>query len=228
MLDPPSRPLIPSKLLRISAALLESGLLLVFGALLLSGVVQDVDSEASQQLPLHVGARVIPILIVAMVYAIQRMWCPRRFAFVLAGAFACALGAAFRAGLEPLQRLLDTLRGFAVGAILTGFLMNIDNESTGLLEGPAKPWRELFFGLLLVTFGAMPMAIYGGFVWSTLTIFGGLAVLIRCIRYDAPTVVPQRNAGALGRMFLAMLFVLLALGFLVVGPMISMGLKSFQ
>lgn len=228
MVGTPFRPPIPSKLLRISAAFLESGLLVVLGVLLLSGAVDDPESEASKHLPIRVGVSVIPIVIVAVVYAVQRVWYPRRFAFVVAGAFACALGGAFRANLELLQRLLDALRGFAVGAIVTGFLMTVDDEATELLEGAAKPWREMFFGLLLVTFGAMPVAIYGGFVWAIVTVLLGLFVLVRCIRYDAVVVVPARDVGALARVFLAMVFILLGLGFLVVGPMISLGLKRFH
>lgn len=223
VVDPFTRPSISSKLLRISAALLESGLIVVFGVLLLAGVGDGPDSDGVKP-PIRVGLSVIPVLIVAMAYAIQRIWRPRRFAFVIAGALACALGAAFRAGLEPLHRLLDALRGFVVGAIVTGLLMSIDDEATDLLEGEVKPWREMFFGLLLVTFGAMPMAIYGGFVWAIPTIVLGIVVLVRCLRYDAPTVVPHKDAGALARVFLALLFVLLGLGFLVVCPMISLGM----
>jgi len=227
VVDPFTRPPISAKLLRISAALLESGLLIVFGVLLLAGVGDGPDSDAVKP-PIHVGLSVLPILVVAIAYAIQRIWRPRRFAFVIAGALACALGAAFRAGLEPLQRLLDALRGFVVGAIVTGFLMSIDDEATDLLEGEVKPWREMFFGLLLVTFGAMPMAIYGGFVWAIPTILLGIFVLVRCLRYDAPLVVPRKSGAALTRVFLTMLFLLLGIGFLAVSPMISLGLRRFH
>lgn len=223
MVDPFIRPPISAKLLKISAAFLESGLIVVFGVLLLAGIGDGPDSDSVKP-PIRVGISVIPVLLVAIAYAIQRIWRPRRFAFVIAGALACALGAVFRAGLEPLQRLLDALRGFAVGAIVTGFLMTIDDEATVLLEGEVKPWREMFFGLLLVTFGAMPMAIYGGFVWAIATILLGIVVLVRCLRYDAPLVVPRKSIAALTRVFLSLLFLLLGIGFLVVCPMISLGM----
>lgn len=218
------RPPIPAKLIRWAAALLESGLLVVLGSIALDGSVQDPESDGPSRLPLRLGFRIIPIVVVALAYAVQRLVKPRRFAFLFAGAIVSALAMAIREGLEPLQRLLDALRGFAVGAILTGLMMSIDDETMSLEENPIQPWRELFLAILLVTFGAMPSAIWGGFVLALPTILVGLVVLVRCLRYDAPIVVPRRSAGAAFRVFLALLFVLLALGFLVVCPMISLGM----
>lgn len=221
---PSIRPPIPAKLIRIAAAFLESGLLFSIGAIFLDGTIQDSKAEGPRPLPLRLGFSILPIVIVALVYAVQRLVKPRRFAFMMAGAIVCALGSALRDGLEPLDRLLDGLRGLVVGAIVMGFVMSIDDEATTLLESGAKPWHEMFFGILLVTFGAMPSAIFGGFVWAVPTIVVGLAVMIRCIRHDAPVVVPRRSMGAAFRIFLSLLFVLLALGFLVVCPMISLGM----
>ena len=225
MPGPTLRQPIAAKWIRLAAALLEAGLLVAAGAMFLSGSIQDTDTDGPR-IPIRVGLSVIPILVVAFLYAVQRIVKPRRFAFMIAGALVCALGAALCAGLEPIQRLIDALRGFAVGAIAMGFLMSIDDEGTSLLEGEANPWRELFMGTLLVTFGAMPSAIYGGFVLALPVIFIGIGFLVRCIRYDARVVVPRRSFAAACRVFLAILFVLLALGFLVVLPMVSLGMKT--
>jgi hypothetical protein len=190
----------------------------------LDGVIQGADADGPSRIPMRVGFAIVPILLVALAYAAQRMVRPRRFAFLISGALVCAIGAAFRTGLEPLQRLLDALRGLVIGALLMGFFMTIDDEGTGLLEGGAKPWRELFMAILLITFGSMPSAIFGGFVLALPNIVLGIVLLVRCIRHDAPVVVPQKSMGAAARVFLAMLFGLLALGFLIVCPMISLGI----
>ncbi len=224
MPGPQIRPPIPAKWLRLAAALLEAGLLVTVGAMFLSGSIQESSDEGPSNLPVRVGLGIIPILGVSALYAAQRIFRPRRFAFMIAGALVCALGGALRTGLEFSQRLLDALRGFAVGAIAMGFLMSVDDEGTNLLDSGAKPWRELFMGTLLVTLGALPSGIYGGFVLVLPVIFLGIGFLVRCIRYDAPIVVPRKSAGAALRIFLAILFLLLACGFLVVCPMLSLGM----
>lgn len=228
MLPSSIRPPIAAKWIRRSAALLEFNVLVVFGALMVSGIVQDGKEELGETLPIRVGWGIVPILIIAAVYAAQRIVRQRRFAFVIAGALVCGVGAALHPGIEITQRLLDGLRGIVVGAILTGFMMNLDDEGTLLLERDIKPWRELFFATLLVMFGAFPSAIFGGFVLALPSIVMGMALLVRCIRYDAPVVVPRKNAGAAFRVFLAMLFVLLGLGFVVVCPMISLGMMRLH
>jgi hypothetical protein len=197
----------------------------MMGAMLLAGIVQDSVPEDSLRFPIRVDWSVIPILFTALVYAIQRIRRPRRYAFVLAGALVCALGGVLRADIELSQRALDAFRGVILGAIVTGLLMNIDDDTSALLEGGAQPWRELFVAILLVTFGSMPSSIYGGVFLAWPTILLGLVLLVRCLRYDAPLVVPHKDAGALARVFLALLFVLLGLGFLVVCPMISFGMQ---
>ena len=198
--------------------------MLTVGAMFLSGTIQNADEDEPSKLPIRVGLGIIPIMLVALAHAVQRVFRPRKFAFMIAGALVCALGSALRPDLEPLQRFLDALRGFVVGGIVMGFLMSVDDESDELLDGGAKPWRELFMGTLLVTFGAFPSGIYGGFVLALPAILLGIGFLARCIRYDAPIVVPRKNAGAAFRIFIALLFLLLACGFLVVCPMISLGL----
>lgn len=203
-------------------------MLVCVGAMFLDGAIQNADSEEPSRLPMRVGISVVPILVVTLVYAVQRVLRPRRFAFMIAGALVCALGAALRAGLEPSERLLDALRGSAVGAVAMGFLMSVDENSTELLEGGARPGPELVMGILLVTFGAMPSAIFGGFILAIPTILLGLVILIRCVRFDAPLVVPRKSLGLALRIFIAMLFGLLALGFLVVGPMMSLGMMRLR
>lgn len=212
--------------MRLAATLLESALLVTVGAMFLSGAIQETNDDEPPRIPIRVGLSIIPILMVSFAYAVQRVVAPRRFAFMIAGALVCALGGALRAGLEFSQRFLDALRGFAVGAIVMGFLMSVDDEGTALLESEASPWREMFMGILLVTFGAMPSGIFGGFVLALPAIFVGIGFLVRCIRYDARVVVPRRNFGAAFRIFLSVLFVMLALGFLVVLPMMSLGMMQ--
>jgi hypothetical protein len=207
---------------------LEASLLVCVGVMLLDGAIQNPDAEGPTRLPIPVGISVIPILIVALAYAVQRFIRPRRFAFMVAGAIVCALGAALRAGIEPLARLLDALRGCVVGALVMGFFMSVDENSAELLEGGARPGHELVMGILLVTFGAMPSAIFGGFILAIPTILLGLVILIRCIHYDAPLVVPRKSLGLAVRIFVAMLFGLLALGFLVVCPMMSLGMMRLH
>jgi len=221
------RPAISAKWIRRSAALLEMNVLVTLGAMMLSGVVQDAHGELDGRLPLHVGVGIVPILLIAVVYAAQRITRRRRFAFVIAGALVCGVGAALHPAIDIGSRLLDGLRGLVAGAILTGIMMTLDDEGTMLQEGGIKPWRELFFAMLLITFGTFPAMIWGGFVLAVPSILMGIGFLFRCIRYDAPVVVPRRNAGAAFRIFLAMLFVLLGLGFLVVCPMISLGMERF-
>jgi len=228
MPPPTLRPPIPAKLIRIAAAFLESGLLVTVGVMFLSGSIQDPEAESSKRLPIHVGISVVPILLVSWAYAIQRVVRPCRFAFMLAGALVCALGGALCAGIEPLQRLLDALRGFVAGGIVMGFLMAVDTDTTALLEGGAQPGHEVFVAIMLVTLGALPSGIFGGFVLALPTIVTGAVLLVRCIRYDAPIVVPRKSAGAAFRVFLAMLFVLLALGFLVVCPLLSLGMMRLR
>lgn len=216
---------MPAKWIRLAAAFLEAGLLVAVGAMFLSGVVEDRDADLDDYLPMRVGIGIVPILIVAAGYAIQRVVYQRRFAFVIAGALVCGLGAALRAGIEPLQRLADGLRGIVVGAIVMGIAMNIDAEGTNLLEGEANPFREVFFGFLLIAFGSFPSAIWGGFVLAWPSILMGMGILVRCIRYDAPTVAPKKDVRAALRIFASMLFLLLGAGFLIVCPMISLGIK---
>lgn len=224
MPGPSLRPPIPAKWIRLAATLLEAGVLVTVGAMFLSGSIQDANDDEPPRLPIRVGLSVLPILMVSLAYAVQRVVAPRRFAFMIAGALVCALGGALRAGLELSQRLLDALRGFAVGAIVMGVVMSIDDEGTSLLESKASPWHEMFMGILLVTFGAMPAGIWGGFVLALPTVFVGIGFLVRCIRYDARIVAPRRSFGAAFRVFLAILFILLAIGFLVVLPMLSLGM----
>lgn len=218
------RPAISEKWIRRGAALLEMNVLVVLGAMMLTGIVQDTTGELDGKLPLRVGFGIVPILLIALAYAAQRIARPRRFAYIIAGALVCGLGAALHPGIDIGARLLDGLRGLVVGAILTGIMMTLDDEGTMLQEAGIKPWREMFFAMLLITFGAFPSAIFGGFVLALPSILLGIVFLVRCIRYDAPVVVPRRNAGAALRIALAMLFVLLGLGFLVVCPMISLGM----
>jgi len=225
---PSNRAPLPPKLIRLAAALLEAGVLVCAGVMLLDGAIQEPDSDGPKHMPVRVGISVIPILVVVTAYAVQRFIRPRRFSFMLAGAVVCALGGALRAGIEPLERLLDALRGFVLGALLMGFFMSVDDEGTTLLESGAKPWREFFMGTLLVTLGSMPSAIYGGFVLAIPTILVGLVILARCIHYDAALVVPRKSIGAAARVFLAMLFGLLGLGFLVVCPMMSLGMMRVR
>ena len=225
---PSIRPPLPPKLIRLSAALLEAGLLVCVGVMFLDGAIQNPDTEGPSRLPIPVGFSVVPILVVTLIYAVQRVIRPRRFAFMIAGALVCALGAALRAGLEPSERLLDALRGSAVGAVAMGFLMSVDENSAVLLEGGARPGPELGMGILLVTFGAMPSAIRGGFILAIPTILLGLVILIRCVLYDAPLVVPRRSLGLALRIFITMLFGLLALGFIIVCPMISLGMMRMR
>ena len=203
-------------------------MLVCVGAMFLDGAIQNAEAEGPSRLPIRVGISVVPILVVTLGYAVQRVLRPHRFAFMIAGALVCALGAALRAGLEPSARLLDALRGFAVGGLVMGFFMSIDENSTELLEGGARPGPELVMGILLVTFGAMPSAIFGGFILAIPTILLGLVILIRCVRFDAPLVVPRKSLGLALRIFIAMLFGLLALGFLVVGPMMSLGMMRLR
>lgn len=224
MPGPSPRPPLPPKLIRLAASLLEAGLLLCAGVMLLDGAIQDADSEGPKHFPIRVGVSAIPILIVVVAYGVQRFLAPRRFSFMLAGAVVCALGGALRAGIEPLQRFWDALRGFAVGGFLMGFLMTVDDDSTTLLEGGAQPWRELLMAGFLVTFGVMPSAIFGGFVLALPTIIVGIIILVRCIRYDARIVAPRRSIGAATRVFIAMLLGLLAVGFLIVCPRLSLGM----
>ncbi len=228
MFGPSLRPPVPPKLIRLAAALLEAGLLVCVGAMLLDGAIQNPDSEEPTQLPIRVGVSMVPILVVTLVYAVQRVIRPRRFAFMIAGAVVCALGGALRAGLEPSERLLDALRGFVVGALVMGFFMNVDGNSAELLEGGARPGPELVMGFLLVTLGALPSAIFGGFLLAIPTILLGVVILVRCIRYDGLLVVPRKSLGAAMRVFLAMLCGLLALGFLIVCPMISLGMMRVR
>jgi len=217
------RPPLPSKLIRFAAALLEAGLLVTIGTILLDKAIHNPDSDGPD-LPIWPGVRVLPILIVAGAYAVQRFVRPRKAAFVVAGALVGALGASLRAGIEPLERLRDGGAGLVAGAIMTGLMMSVDDEAATLLEGGAQPWRELFMAALLVTIGAMPAVILGGFVLAVPTIVAGIVILLRCIRYDAPVVVPQRSVGAVARVFIAMLLGLLAMGFLVVTPLLSLGM----
>lgn len=218
------RSAIAEKWIRRGAALLEMNVLVVLGAMMLTGIVQDTTGEVDEKLPLRVGFGIVPILVIAGVYAAQRIARPRRFAYIIAGALVCGVGAALHPASDIGSRFLDGLRGLVLGAIATGVMMTLDDEGTLLLEGGIKPWRELFFAMLLITFGAFPSAIFGGFVLALPGILLGIVFLVRCIRYDAPVVVPRRNAGAALRIFLAMLFVLLGLGFLVVCPMLSLAL----
>lgn len=221
---PPASPRLPLRpgLLRAAAALLEAGLLLVLGVLFLDGTIQD-DTEGPSRLPLRPGLLALPVLLVAGAYAVQRVARPVPHAFPLACALACALGAALRPGLGPLDRAIDGLVGLLTGAFFASVVVRLDGVADELLRGEAKPWNELVFGMLLVTFGAMPSALAGGFVLALPTLSLGLLLLGRCILLDTRAALRQRSPGGAARALLALPLWLLGLGFLVVCPMISLG-----
>lgn len=223
-MPPAPRPPISLRLLRLAAALLETGLLITMGAMLLEGSIQNPDADGPPSLPIRPGWGLVPIAAVAFAHGWQRFVRPRRFAFAIAGAIVGALGGALRPDIGIGERFRDALVGALVGAIMMGVMMSVDDESAALMEGGAQPWRELLFGALLSMIGALPAGIWGGFVLAMPSIGVGLVILGRCAWYDARVAVPKRSAAALLRVFLALFLALLGLGLLVVSPGMSLGL----
>lgn len=206
--------------------------MLVFGALFLSGSIQHDDQgpDPLRDGPLRLGARGLPVVLVLAGYALRRVLRPGRFNFVVAGALVGALGASVAPGLLWWQRLLDAGRGLVLGLLLTGVLMNLDSVGNELLESSTAPWRELIFGLLLITLGSLPSAIFGGALLAVPAIAMGLWVLGRGGWFDGVWVV--RGSSGCGwaalRWVLGVLLFLVGLGLAVVSPLISLGLLPAQ
>jgi hypothetical protein len=209
------------RLIRVASTLLESGMLLAFGAMFVSGMVAAPEGEAPR-LPMRLGLSAVPSLVVVAGYAAKRLTRPRGWAFAAACALVCSFGAALRPGLPPLGRLGDGVLGLLVGVIMGGLVMPLDDEADALIKSGSRPWRELFYGSLLAVFGVLPSVIVGGFVLALPTMGVGLWVLGRGLRYDLRQLVRGGGrGGAAARLLLGLALGLLGLGMAVVSPLFS-------
>lgn len=224
MSTPDPRPPLPPGRVTLAAALLESGLLLTFAGMFLSGQVQRGDEREGLDLPIRLGVSAVPALVVIGAYAVLRLTRPLRGSFVVAGALVCGLSAALRAGIAPLERLRDGLIGLIVGALVAGLVLPLDGEARELRGSTAQPWRELLFASFLLLFGSMPAGVAGGFLVATPTIALGLWTLGRGGLHDLRQLWRgDRRTDAVARLAVALPIALLGLGLLVVTPLLSLG-----
>lgn len=212
---------LPARLVRVASTLLESGMLVTFGAMFSSGLIAAPEGEGPP-LPLRLGLSAAPWLLVVVAYAAARLTRSRGWAFTAACALVCALGAALRPGLLPLGRLGDGGRGLLAGAIMGGLLMPLDDEGETLIKAGSRPWHELFFACLLVFFGSLPSVIVGGFVLALPTMVIGLGILGRGLHHDLRQLVRGGARGvAAARLLLALALGLLGLGMAIMSPAFS-------
>ena len=210
---------------------LETSVLLGVVGMISAGAF-DGGVEESIELPIRLGLRDVPALVVLAFFVLLReRWA--NVAGLLARAppfvFFCALITAAAASAHPDPALgapLSAAAGLLVGVIFGVFGMPMHAFAQALADREAQPWRELHVASALVVLGSLGAAVRGGALVSAPTIGGGLVLLLRGLHQDGSHLLSASGgrASAALRLLLGGAFFLLGLGLLVVSTAISFGL----
>jgi hypothetical protein len=216
---------------------LETSVLVALVAMVAGGALED-DAPDLERLPISLGARDLPALVLVLLFAVYRAapglglaaagsrWSSRLARvppFIVFSALVMGAAAASHPTLAG-GRPVSLAAGLVVGALFGWIAMPLHAITAALEAAEPRPWRELHAAASLIVFGSLAAAARGGAVLAAPAIGAGVALLGRGIREDLRDLASRGGrAGAAFRVLLGLAFALLGVGLLVVTTAMSLG-----